>query len=324
MKNTIVFFFIICIYFSCGTGGDGEIDPQYRELMRTFIIEISDYAHLSNADFIVIPQNGNELLTLEPGDPESDIADAYIAAIDGQGQEDLFYGYNDDNIATPSAERDAMIAFLDLAEENGVAVLVTDYCFTQAKMDDSYSQNDLKGYASFAADHRELNNIPSYPATPNNENSTDITSLSAVKNFLYLINPSEYADGDALVAAIQATNYDLILIDPYDADGTLLSPAQVSAMKTKANGSSRLVIAYMSIGEAEDYRPYWDPAWNTTPPEWLGEENPDWEGNYIVHYWEPDWQAIIYGSPEACLDKIINAGFDGVYLDIIEAYESFE
>ncbi|MCX5769013.1 MAG: hypothetical protein NTZ09_01885 [Candidatus Hydrogenedentes bacterium] len=32
----------------------------------------------------------------------------------------------------------------------------------------------------------------------------------------------------------------------------------------------------------------------------------------------------ILGGPDAYLDRIITAGFDGVYLDIIDAFEYFE
>ena len=85
----------------------------------------------------------------------------------------------------------------------------------------------------------------------------------------------------------------------------------------------------MSIGEAEDYRWYWQSAWDAngdgTPdagaPAWLGPSNPDWPGNYKVRYWDPAWQATIFGSPESYLDKIIAAGYDGVYLDIVDGYE---
>ena len=52
--------------------------------------------------------------------------------------------------------------------------------------------------------------------------------------------------------------------------------------------------------------------------------SPDWEGNYKVRYWEEDWQAIIYGDADSYLQKILDAGFDGVYLDIIDAFEYFE
>lgn len=44
----------------------------------------------------------------------------------------------------------------------------------------------------------------------------------------------------------------------------------------------------------------------------------------IVRYWEEDWQSVIYGSDGSYLRKILNAGFDGVYLDIIDAFEYFE
>ncbi len=80
----------------------------------------------------------------------------------------------------------------------------------------------------------------------------------------------------------------------------------------------------MSIGEAEDYRYYWQDSWINNPPNWLEDENPDWEGNYKVRYWDKDWQSIIYGNDNSYLKKIINAGFDGVYLDIIDAFEYFE
>lgn len=40
-------------------------------------------------------------------------------------------------------------------------------------------------------------------------------------------------------------------------------------------------------------------------------------------YIEGLWQAIIYGNDNSYLKKIIDAGFDGVYLDIIDAFEYF-
>lgn len=80
----------------------------------------------------------------------------------------------------------------------------------------------------------------------------------------------------------------------------------------------------MSIGEAEDYRYYWQLEWDINPPSWIDKENPDWQGNYKVQYWNESWQNIIFGSDKSYLDKIIETGFDGVYLDIIDAFEYFE
>ena len=57
---------------------------------------------------------------------------------------------------------------------------------------------------------------------------------------------------------------------------------------------------------------------------WIEADNPEWGGNYKVHYWDGEWQSLIYGNENAYLDRIVDAGFDGVYLDIIDAFEYFE
>jgi cysteinyl-tRNA synthetase len=87
---------------------------------------------------------------------------------------------------------------------------------------------------------------------------------------------------------------------------------------------NRKVFCYLSIGEAEDYRSYWKSDWKTSPPSFLDEANKRWKGNYKVKYWLPEWQQLVYGSPESLLDEIIALGFDGVYLDIVDAYQHYE
>jgi len=59
-------------------------------------------------------------------------------------------------------------------------------------------------------------------------------------------------------------------------------------------------------------------------PSFLHSENPNWEGNFYVHYWDEEWQKIICGNDDSYLKKILDAGFDGVYLDLIDAFEYFE
>jgi cysteinyl-tRNA synthetase len=204
-----------------------------------------------------------------------------------------------------------------------VEVLTIDYCNSHDKMDDSYTQNDLKGYISFAAPERNLNVIPDYPPQPFHANSNDIATLAAVKNFLYLINPENFATKQDFIDAVSATNYDLIVMDCFFNDSEYTVP-EIAQLKTKQNGGKRLVVSYMSIGEAEDYRYYWQDGWSAHPPEWLEKENPDWEGNYKVKYWHEEWQEIICGTNSSYLKRILDAGFDGVYLDIIDAFEYFE
>ena len=291
---------------------------NYRQSMRDLIQGISAYAKGIKPSFIVIPQNGEELLTRN-GKPNGPPSHKYIRAIDGVGREELFYGYSNDNEPTPKSIRNSMLPLLDMAESNGVEVLVIDYCWTPSFVDDSYKRNSARGYISFAADHRELDDIPAYPPEPYNANSLNVTSLKEARNFLYLINPGLFPDKDSYLNALRETNYDVLIIDLFY-NGEELTPEDVASLKTKANGGSRLVIAYMCIGEAEDYRYYWREEWETNPPPWLLEENPDWPGSYRVCYWDAAWREIIYSY----LDKILDAGFDGVYLDGVDAFEYFE
>jgi len=120
---------------------------------------------------------------------------------------------------------------------------------------------------------------------------------------------------------LRASPFDLLVID-YSRDGSesrRFTKEEISTIK-RGGGKGRLVLSYLSIGEAENYRYYWKESWLRKRPSWLGGENPDWEGNYKVRYWDPRWRRIVFDF----LDKILEAGFDGVYLDIIDAYEYFE
>ena len=306
--TSFVFVTILFLGMNDKITNGNPINRDYRQDMRDFVQSISAYVKGFNTKFIVIPQTGHDLSTPD-GKKTGAPSTSYFNAIDGVGREDLFYGYDKDNVVTSETLRDKMIALLDIAEINDVQVLVTDYCSTQTFVDDSYSQNAAKGYISFAADHRELDNIPSYPSNPYNVNSQNITSLAQAKNFLYLLDPSSFSDKIIFLDTLKATNYDVIIMDLFY-DNTELSSSEV--------------ISYMSIGEAENYRYYWKTEWETNPPSWLAEENPNWAGNYKVCYWESNWQNIICGSNTSYTKKIIEAGFDGVYLDIIDAFEYFE
>jgi cysteinyl-tRNA synthetase, unknown class len=125
------------------------------------------------------------------------------------------------------------------------------------------------------------------------------------------------------VAEASASPFDLLVIDPAKDgdDESTLTPAEVARLKRKPDGSRRLVIAYLSIGEAESYRGYWRPEWTKNKPAWLLAENPEWKENYAVCFWDPGWQSIMCGSHNARLDRIIAAGFDGVYLDKCDVFE---
>ena len=109
---------------------------------------------------------------------------------------------------------------------------------------------------------------------------------------------------------------DLVVIDysKHGDDDSAFTREEI--LKLQDNG--KFVAAYFSIGEAEDYRFYWDDKWNAPDnrPNWLGPENPDWQGNFLVRFWEDGWKQILFSY----LTKIESAGFDAVYLDKVDAY----
>ncbi len=114
---------------------------------------------------------------------------------------------------------------------------------------------------------------------------------------------------------IAATNFDIVVID-YSRDGTD-SEAYTSNEINLIKEAGKIPIAYLSIGEAENYRFYWQDSWDTLPPEWLGPENPEWPGNFAVRYWDTTWQRIIFSY----IDRILNQGFRGLYLDKVDEFE---
>lgn len=299
---------------------DDEVEP--RDAMRDLVKSIATKARRTDADFIVVPQNGLELLT-DNGKPNGALAKGYVGVIDGVGREDLFYGYSGMDRPTPVSELEQMSTMLNVSTAQGKPALVTDYCSQQGYIWDSLRWNSERGFLSFAASSLELDSIPEYPVEPRNVNARNVTTLAEAKNFLYLINPGEFSDRDDYLDALRGTLFDVLIIDLFY-NGTLLTPQEVASLKVKSGGGTRLVIAYMSIGEAEDYRYYWNNAWYGGGPDWLKEENPDWDGNYKIEYWNSAWKQIIYKSEECYLSRILDAGFDGVYLDQVEAYEHFE
>jgi cysteinyl-tRNA synthetase len=120
---------------------------------------------------------------------------------------------------------------------------------------------------------------------------------------------------------IEASRFDMVVVDhaisAFRRFVRQFTPEEVATMRNRPGGGARVVLSYLSIGEAERYRFYWDQAWYQPErkPAWLGDVNPQWDGNYAVQFWDPAWQGLIYGSAEAYLERVIGQGFDGVYLD---------
>lgn len=109
--------------------------------------------------------------------------------------------------------------------------------------------------------------------------------------------------------------YDLVVIDA-TYDGSLETAFTRDEIQ-RLRDAGKIVLAYLSVGEAGNYRSYWQPGWEPGTPGFLGQENPDWPGDYKVRYWSRRWWEV---GIEPGLERIVEAGFHGVYLDIVDAY----
>jgi cysteinyl-tRNA synthetase len=145
-------------------------------------------------------------------------------------------------------------------------------------------------------------------------------SLAEVRSWAYLIQ-----DQDVWMDELASSDYDLVVIDQmrsFEGEEGYDSRAEVAELHetAAARGFERLVLCYLDVGEAEDYRWYWQPGWRPGSPDWIVAPDPDgWEGNYPVRFWDAEWKRI----QRRALQTIIEDGYDGVYLDWLEVY-SFE
>lgn len=93
--------------------------------------------------------------------------------------------------------------------------------------------------------------------------------------------------------AIAAAPHDLMVVDfaRHGDEGSKFSEDEVAAMQQRADGGRRVVVAYISIGEASEFRTFWRKDWtrrgrargelSSTAPKWLGSVNPDWPGSLL-------------------------------------------
>jgi cysteinyl-tRNA synthetase len=129
-----------------------------------------------------------------------------------------------------------------------------------------------------------LGPLPATAQTSSEGERTPARLLAAAKSWGYQL---QKLDPDTLAAS----PYDMLVID-YSRDGKparVLAPEEVDKIRVKPDGGRRIVLAYLSIGEAQTYRYYWKWYWGSVfgvlSPRWLGSENPEWRGNYGVRYW---------------------------------------
>jgi cysteinyl-tRNA synthetase, unknown class len=327
-KIKIVLLFLIINFFFSIEKTEAAITKDiidYRKEMRSLVMLISSRAKETRPGFLIIPQNAMDLIAIAPDDPKADIIQSYLSAIDGTGCEELYYGHSGDGQRTLPDTTNYFLNYLNIIKSHGKSVLVIDYVKNQKQANDSFLSSKKHGFISFQAS-RALKKIPSWIFDKNNN---DINKLSEAKNFLYVLDASVFKSHEAYINGLRKTEHDLLVIDAFFWE-KVLSHQEVNLLQKKPSGKKRLVLAYLSIGEAEEYRYYWKPEWKRNGPSFLELENPEWKGNYKVKYWTDEWKEIICGRPDgrgfsgSYLKKIIDAGFDGVYMDVLDSAYYFE
>lgn len=111
---------------------------------------------------------------------------------------------------------------------------------------------------------------------------------------------------------IRSSNADVVVVD---ADNS----GSAAQFKSKPGGGRRAAIAYLAVGEAEKWRPYWKSCCAGGQPSWLTYTTQGWAGNYAVKFWEPGWKSIV----QQRVRDIFAKGYDGIYLDRIDTWEKF-
>lgn len=107
----------------------------------------------------------------------------------------------------------------------------------------------------------------------------------------------------------------LLWVIDYSKDGSddqAFTLTQIKSLKRNNN----FICAYLSLGEAEDYRFYF----KNLNRSLLVSANTNWHGNFPVRFWEKEWKEVV----QTYLKKIISAGFDGVFFDVVDVFHTFK
>jgi cysteinyl-tRNA synthetase len=185
----------------------------------------------------------------------------------------------------------------------------------------------LAGSAGLAA-RSSLEGVPAPAQIATRSDGARALRLQAARSWGYQLAGLD-------LAAAERSPFDLLVVDPTTGlvDERPMAAADVRRLRRKADGAPRVVLGYLSVGEAEDYRADYFTAeyLEEDAPDWLMHENPRWKGNRIIRFCAEGWQQTIlgdaqgrsvYNSIEASpLYRMIELGLDGVYLDRVDVYQ---
>lgn len=147
--------------------------------------------------------------------------------------------------------------------------------------------------------------VPTTPSIP-----TTIVEKRSVNSWAYYIR-------DPQLAPIRNSRFDLVVLDVGNNDIPRFSSSQIESLKE----GGRTMLAYVSLGHAENYRAYWQAGWNSLRPEWMGDQNKFWKGNFLVtDLMHPEWLRIA----ESMVDSAVDQGFDGIMINGLAAQNTIQ
>jgi cysteinyl-tRNA synthetase len=103
------------------------------------------------------------------------------------------------------------------------------------------------------------------------------------------------------------------VVDPDDAGLTF-------EQNTILRNEGKIVLAYLSLGQAEVSRDYWQPEWMVGQPDFLMTMDPRYNQGFIVKFWTPEWQDILLNYTNT---HIAPFGYTGILMDYMGEYKNF-
>ncbi len=334
-------------------------DPNYRDEIRSIVVELSRYTKARNPDFIVMGMGSLDLLVKTRQDAVREKANApnipisqtlplgapwptYLHSFDGVILDSPFCFYpteNDIRAAIGPISR-------DLSDDQKAAEL--ERGTRQALLNEIDRQLGFatllrnEGGSIFAINR--CNSLQSAVLAEEMMFERKIIGSTVMQDRLAIIpterpkneNPENIhslsqvrtllplidlpiSGGEAGLRPVLGNNFDMLIISPLLRTPIPMTSADVKSLRYKAMGSRRLVLAALPLTVALNTAFYWEENWKAGNPPWLVTPNKRGDG-MVVRYWDPAWKKILGQA----IEGIVNMGFDGVVLTDMDSYRVFE
>ena len=130
-------------------GASDEEDESPAQRTADLVAAVAAHARMKAPDSLIFPQNAPELASMVM---------KYLDQVDGTVQEDIYYGYDEDDVGTPTSVTAELEQHLDRFRERGKLVLTIDYATLAVKVDDAYVRPTENGHVPFVTT-RELDRL---------------------------------------------------------------------------------------------------------------------------------------------------------------------